>query len=160
MITIIAAIGRSNELGKDDQLIWHLSTDMKFFKETTTGHPVVMGHKTFLSLPKPLPNRHNIVITHAPADQFPEEVKVIHSFAEFMEKYAGSKEEIFIIGGAQIYHLFKSYADRMYLTHINEIYFNADTFFPTIQEANWTVKDLQTFTENGITATIRQYDRK
>lgn len=160
MFTMIAAIGRSNELGKGNGLLWHLPSDMKFFRETTKGHTIVMGHKTFDSLGGMLPNRHHVVITHVSKDEFPEEVEVFHSFADFMLKYEKSEEEIFIIGGAQIYHLFKSYCDRMYLTHINAIHFNADTFFPTVNYDEWDATELQAFHEEGVDAKIVKYDRK
>lgn len=160
MFTLIAAMGRSNELGKDGGLIWHLPGDMKFFKETTTGHTIIMGRKTFESLGRVLPNRHHVVLTHADESYFPEEVEVVHSFAEVYKKYRDSEEEVFIIGGGEIYKLFFSYADRMLLTQINEIYFSADTFFPEIDIRNWEVKDLMELVEDGHTAVIREYIRK
>lgn len=160
MFSIIAAIGRSNELGKDNELLFHLPSDMKFFRETTSGHTIVMGHKTFDSLGGVLPKRHHVVITHADESQFPEGVEVVHSFKEFMDRYADSDEEIFIIGGGQIYRLFYSYADKMYITHVNEIRFNADTFFPTIKDSDWNIKVLKEFEEDGHKATIKEYTKK
>ena len=160
MFTLIAAIGRSNELGKDGELIWHLPTDMKFFRETTSGHTIIMGRKTFDSLGRVLPNRHHVVLTHADESFFPEEVEVVHSFAEVYTKYRGSEEEIFIIGGGEIYRLFFSYAEKMYLTQVNDIFFSADTFFPEIDIRNWDVRDLKKFEEEGYTAVIREYTRK
>ncbi|MBP5272685.1 MAG: dihydrofolate reductase, partial [Clostridia bacterium] len=99
MFTIIACIGRSNELGKDGNLIWRLPSDMKFFRQTTTGHTIIMGRKTFDSLGGVLPNRHHVVITHADPELFPEEVEVVHSFAEVFTKYRDVEEDVFIIGG-------------------------------------------------------------
>ena len=99
MFTIIAAIGRSNELGKDGDLIWHLPSDMKFFRETTSGHTIIMGRKTFDSLGRVLPNRHHVVLTHADDSYFPDEVEVVHSFAEVYTKYRDVDEDVFIIGG-------------------------------------------------------------
>ena len=159
MFTLIAALGRSNEIGKDNHLIWNLKEDLAFFKETTMGHKIIMGRKTFESMGKPLPGRENIVLTHD-GTGLPEDVAVVNSFAEVMQKYGNLDEEIFVIGGADIYYQFKSYAGRMYLTHINEIFYNADAFFPKVTEADWNVKVLKTFTEDGHPATIKQYDRK
>lgn len=160
MITIIACIGRSNELGVGGDLIWHLPSDMKFFRETTSGHTIIMGRKTFESLGRVLPNRHHVVITHEDPSLFPEEVEVVHSFVEVYTKYRDSDDEVFIIGGGEIYRLFFSYADRMLLTQVNEIFFNADTFFPEIDIRNWEVKDLQKIDEDGHQAVIREYIRK
>ena len=150
MFTIIACIGRSNELGKDGSLIWRLPSDMKFFRQTTTGHTIIMGRKTFDSLGGVLPN----------PELFPEEVEVVHSFAEVFTKYRDVEEDVFIIGGGEIYRLFFSYADRMLLTQVNEIYFNADTYFPEIDIRNWNVRDLQEIDEDGHHAVIREYTRK
>ena len=160
MFTLIACIGRSNELGKDGDLIWHLPSDMKFFRQTTTGHTIIMGRKTFDSLGGLLPNRHHVVLTHADESFFPEEVEVIHSFADVYTKYRDTDEEVFVIGGGEIYRLFFSYADKMYLTQVNEIYFNADTYFPEIDSRNWDVRDLQTLDEDGHKAVIREYTRR
>lgn len=160
MITIIACIGRSNELGQGGDLIWRLPSDMKFFRETTSGHTIIMGRKTFESLGRVLPNRHHVVITHEDPSLFPEEVEVVHSFVEAYTKYRDSEDDVFIIGGGEIYRLFFSYADRMLLTQVNEIHFNADTFFPEIDIRNWDVKDLQEIDEDGHHAVIREYIRK
>lgn len=160
MFTLIACIGRSNELGKDGDLIWHLPTDMKFFRETTSGHTIIMGRKTFDSLHGVLPNRHHVVLTHADESFFPEDVEVLHSFVDVYTKYRDLDEEIFVIGGGEIYRLFFSYAEKMYLTQVNEIYFSADTHFPEIDIRNWDVRDLKTFEEDGHKAVIREYTRK
>lgn len=160
MITLIACIGRSNELGQNGDLIWHLPSDMKFFRETTSGHTIIMGRKTFESLGRVLPNRHHVVLTHEDPELFPEEVEVVHSFAEIYQKYRDAEEEVFVIGGGEIYRLFFSYADRMLLTQVNEIHFNADTFFPEIDIRNWDVRDLQELDEDGHKAVIREYIRK
>ena len=160
MFSIIAAIGRSNELGRDNKIIWQLPTDMKFFRDTTKGHTIIMGRNTFDSLGRLLPDRHHVVITHADPAEFPEEVEVCHSFAEVYQKYNDSDEEVFIIGGGKIYRLFYSYVDKMYITHVNQIYFNADTFFPEISAEDWNVSTIKSFDENGVTATIKEYERK
>ena len=160
MFTIIAAIGRSNELGRDNDILWNLPSDKKFFKKTTEGHTIVMGRKTFESLHGVLPKRHHVVLTQEKGYEVPEGVEVVNSFADVMRKYGNTDEEIFLIGGGEIYTMFMPYAQRMYLTHINEIYFNAQVFFPHIDEDDWNVKVLEEIEENGLTATIKEYDRK
>lgn len=160
MFTIIAAIGRSNELGRDNNIIWNLPSDKKFFQKMTTGHTIIMGRKTFESLGRVLPDWHHVVLTQEKGYEVPEGVEVIHSFADCMRKYGNSEEEIFIIGGGEIYTMFMPYAQRMYLTHINEIYFNAQVFFPHIDENDWDVTTLENIDENGLTATIKKYERK
>ena len=119
-----------------------------------------MGRKTFESFPKPLPNRHHVVITHKEKDLFPADVEVMSSFEEAYLKYRNSEEEIFIIGGGQIYEEFYAYADRMYLTHVDDTQFTADTYFPEIVEEDWTITELMRFEEEGQKAVIKQYDRK
>ena len=137
MFTIIAAIGRSNELGKDGDLIWHLPSDMKFFRETTSGHTIIMGRKTFESLPKgALPNRRNIVLSRQDiefpgAERFPS-----------LEAALGAcraDEEVFIIGGASVYHEALPLADKLCITHIEDTPAEADAFFPEIDPAEWQV---------------------
>lgn len=160
MFTLIAAVGRSNELGKDGDLIWHLSPDMKFFRKTTSGHTIIMGRKTFNSLGRVLPNRHHVVLTHADDSYFPEEVEVMHSFEDVYTKYCDSDEDVFVIGGGEIYRLFYPYADKMYLTQVNETYCNADTYFPEIEERDWKIRDVEQIEEDGVQAVIREYTRK
>ena len=134
MISLIAAIGRNNELGKGNNLLWKLPADMRHFIQITTLHSVVMGRKTFESLGRsptgepigrPLPNRRNIVI------------KVVHSLAEALDKFPDQKEEIFIIGGAEIYRQFMPIADKLYITHIAAEDDSADSFFPEIIPVVW-----------------------
>lgn len=135
MITIIAAIGRDNAIGRNGDLAFHLRADMRHFKELTTGHTVVMGRKTFDSLPKgALPNRRNIVITRNP-DFAAAGTQRAASLDEAIAMAAG--EEIFIIGGGEIYRQALPLADRMELTLIDADTPDADTFFPTIDPARW-----------------------
>lgn len=131
MISLIAAIGKNNELGKDNQLLWHLPDDLKRFKELTTGHTIVMGRKTFESIGKPLPNRRNIVITRDTSYK-KEGVEVIHS----LEEVENLPEEIFIIGGGEIYAQALPFADRLYLTQVDTT-LDADTFFPPFEKSEW-----------------------
>ena len=139
MLSIIAAIGKNRELGKDNQLLWHIPDDLKRFKQLTLGHPVIMGRKTFDSiaaaLGKPLPSRTNIVVTRDTvrhADDSVVRVPNIEAALEFA-RHAPGGEDIFIIGGGQLYAQALPQADRLYLTLIDDAR-EADTFFPTYEE--------------------------
>lgn len=148
-ISIIAAIGKNNELGKNNDLIWKLKGDLKFFKDLTTNHIIVMGRKTFESLPKMLPNRHHIIISSN--NSFNDKVEVFNNIYLFLEKYKNYKDEIFIIGGASIYKSFLEYANKLYLTEIDEEDKNADVYFPTFNVNSWNkeyISDLKE--ENNI----------
>jgi|TARA_B110000238_G_scaffold14527_1_gene14213 dihydrofolate reductase len=134
MITIIAAAGSNNELGKDNDLVWHLPDDFKRFKKLTTGHHIIMGRKTFQSFPKPLPNRVHLVITRN-KDYHPEGAIIVHSMAEALE-VAKNDNQAFIIGGGEIYKIGMEIADKIELTRVNGS-FEADTFFPEISSENW-----------------------
>ena len=105
----IAAVGKDKELGKDNDLVWHFSEDMKFFRRQTKGHSVVMGRKTFESLPSMLPGRHHIVISRS-KPQLPEEVEVFETLHAFLEAYKDKDEDIYVIGGGEIYHQLLPYA--------------------------------------------------
>ena len=141
MITIIAAAGQNNELGKDNDLIWHLPDDFKRFKALTTGHYIIMGRKTFESFPKPLPNRTHIIITRdttycpkvSPDQQ--QNIIVVHSLDQALLKTTG-QQTVFIIGGGEIYNLSMEVADRIELTRVHDR-FEADTFFPEIDTSRW-----------------------
>ncbi|MCR4313188.1 MAG: dihydrofolate reductase [Candidatus Roizmanbacteria bacterium] len=143
MISIIAAIGKNRELGKDNKLLWHIPEDFKRFKDLTSGHVVIMGRKTYKSLPekfRPLPNRINIVITKDINYKINGAV-VCHSIKEAItsavEEQRGKTaevKEIFIIGGASIYEQGIKYADKLYLTLVDKEYPGADTFFPDYPE--------------------------
>ena len=131
MISIIAAIGKNNELGKGNTLLWSLPADMKHFKEITYLHPVVMGRKTYESIGRPLPNRRNIVISRD-IKYKKEGVEVVQSLAEALDLFSNSDEEIFIIGGGELYKQTIEIADKLYITHIDASFPDADTFFPEI----------------------------
>lgn len=135
MITIIAAIGNNNELGKNNDLIWYLPTDLKRFKKVTTGHAVIMGRKTFESIGKPLPNRRSIIITRNKNYQ-QEGCEIVHSIEEAI-RLVGNKQA-FIIGGAQIYKesLDKALVDQLDITKVHGD-FEADVFFPNIDTEIW-----------------------
>ena len=134
-ISIIVAIAENNGIGKNNDLLWHISADMKRFKQITLNHTVIMGKNTYLSLPvRPLKNRRNIVITDNPSDLF-EGCVTVYSVDEAINN-CNKNEESFIIGGASIYRQFLPHADRLYLTRVNRS-FDADTFFPEIVEEEW-----------------------
>lgn len=136
MISLIAAIGKNNELGKNNTMLWHMPADMKHFKEMTTLHAVVMGRKTFESLDKALPNRRNIVISRD-ANYRKEGVEVVHSLSEALNLFPNQNEEVFIIGGGELYKETMSIADKLYITHIEAEDKNADVFFPEIIPIVW-----------------------
>lgn len=146
-ISMIAAIGKNLELGKGNDLIWHFKEDMKFFKETTTGNTVIMGRKTFESLPKALPNRRNIVIT-TNADYNPVGAEIATGIEEALDMCKG--ENVFIIGGGKIYTEFLPYAQKLYLTEIEDTCEDADTFFPKFDKEKYSKKQLTDFTVDGI----------
>jgi dihydrofolate reductase len=134
MITLIAAVAENNALGKDNQLIWHLPNDFKRFKEITSGHYIVMGRKTFESFPKPLPNRTHVIITRQ-KDYKAEGCIIVDSIEKAIEK-CPKNEELFIIGGAQIYQQSMDFADKIELTRVHAS-FEADAYFPEINLNQW-----------------------
>ena len=133
-ITIIAAVSENNALGKDNKLIWHLSDDLKHFKNLTKGHHVIMGRKTFESMPKALPNRTNVVISRQ-KDYVAENAQVVDSL-EAALALAQEDDRPFIIGGGEIYSQALAFADCIELTRVHDD-FEADTFFPEIDTAVW-----------------------
>ena len=135
MISIIVAIAQNLAIGKNNDLLWHLSADLKHFKQLTTGRTVIMGERTFLSLPhRPLPNRRNIVITDKADLQF-DGCEMAHSIDE-AERLCRPDEENFVIGGGSIYRQFMPLADTLHITWVYRD-FDADTFFPAIDAATW-----------------------
>ncbi len=136
-ITLIAAIDENNVLGKDNQLIWHLPEDLMRFKRLTTGHAIIMGRKTFESLPKALPNRHNIVITRN-QDYSKDGITVCNSLEAAIECAKDDKQP-FVIGGGQVYEQAIELASMIELTRIHSK-FEGDVFFPEIDLKKWFVK--------------------
>ena len=155
-LTIIAAIGKNNELGYNNGLIWRLKEDMQFFKENTIGKPIVMGRKTLESLPKLLPNRTHIVLTHK--DIVIPGVIIIHSKEELFNLI--KDEEVMIIGGESIYKMFIDDVDKMLLTEIDESFKDADAYFPEFDKNNWHRKVLSRKIENNIPYNHIEYIRK
>lgn len=137
MLTLIAAASENNALGKDNDLVWHLPDDFKRFKALTSGHYIVMGRKTFESFPKPLPNRTHVIITRQKDYEVPEGCIVVNSLSKAIE-VCPENEEMFIIGGGQIYKQSIEIADKIELTRIHTTV-EADTFFPEIDEDIWEV---------------------
>jgi dihydrofolate reductase len=133
-ISIVVAISENNAIGKDNQLLWHLPADLKHFKEITTGHPILMGRKTYDSIGRPLPNRRNIIITRQTDLNIPG-TEVVNSMEEAISLCA-NEEEVFIIGGAEIYKSALSFTDRIYLTTVHQE-FEADAFFPVLDKNEW-----------------------
>ncbi|MEZ0006002.1 dihydrofolate reductase [Flavobacterium sp. 28YEA47A] len=134
MITLIAAAAENNALGKDNAMLWHLPDDFKRFKEITTGHHIIMGRKTFESFPKPLPKRTHVIITRQ-KEYAPEGCIVVDSMENAIAA-CPKEEDIFIIGGGEIYKLGMPFADVIELTRVHES-FEADAFFPEIDRNEW-----------------------
>ena len=136
MISIIVAIAENYAIGKKGDLLCHMPADLKHFKEITSGKTVMMGERTFFSLPKhPLPNRRNIVLTDVAGKTF-EGAEAVYSIDE-MVKLINGEEEAFVIGGGMVYRQMMPRADKLYITHIHNSWEDADTFFPEIKESEW-----------------------
>lgn len=139
-LNIIAAIGLRGELGRNGDLIWHIPEDLKHFKHLTTGHTVIMGRRTWESLPKgALPNRRNIVVTTNPAFTAPG-AEIAGSLREAVAM-AAEDEEVFIIGGGSLYEQSINAADRIYLTQIEASAEDSDTYFPPIDPSAWIIEE-------------------
>jgi len=137
MISLIAALASNRTIGKDNELLWHLPEDMRHFRETTRGKPVIMGRKTWESLPesfRPLPGRHNIVVSRDPAYQA-SGATLASSLADAVAQ-AADADEVFVIGGAQLYRQALPLASRLYLTEIEQD-FDGDVFFPEVPPQDW-----------------------
>lgn len=159
MISVIVAVAENGVIGDKNTLLWHISEDLRNFKRVTSGHPVVMGRKTYDSLGRPLPNRTNVVITRQNIEI--EGCEVVHSLEEALSKFS-AEEEVFVIGGAQIYAEALPIADRFYLTRVHHAY-EGDTSFPTWDESEWVLAESERF-ERGekyeYPFTIEIYDRR
>lgn len=139
MLSIIAAVSQNNVIGKDNKLIWHLPADMQFFKQTTMGHTLIMGRKTFESFGKPLPGRKSIVVTRQKDWNF-NGVTAVNSLQAAIDT-APKNEEVFIIGGSEVYKQAMPLCNKMYLTVIHHD-FKGDAFFPEVDFSEWKlVKD-------------------
>ena len=144
MISIIAAIAEDGAIGANNDLLWRLPNDMKRFRELTTGHTIIMGRKTFESLPKgALPNRANVVITRNAEASF-ENCEIYNDLETAIDNHNNEKE-IFIIGGASIYKQAMMFAEKLYITSVHHSYKNADTFFPEINKNEWIITGREEF---------------
>ena len=137
MISYIVAMDKNRVIGKDNQLPWHLPADLKFFKKVTMGHPIVMGRKTHESIGKPLPGRENIILTRNQTYKS-EGCSVIHSVEELNRLVEEKNEEVFVIGGAELFKATFAHVDRLYITKI-EHEFEGDTYFPDFKESDWKI---------------------
>lgn len=145
MICLISAVSKDLGIGKDNELLWHLPNELKFFKETTINHSVVMGYNTYLSIGKILPNRKNIVLTSREVNEGYFKTTI----DEIKNNYTDSEEEIFIIGGARTYEAFIDVANKIYLTEIDAVK-EADTYFPTFDKTLYKREILKSNNENGV----------
>ncbi len=166
-VSLIVAMDRERGIGKNNDLMWHLPADMKFFRETTTGHIVVMGRKNYESIPerfRPLPNRENAVLSRS-SDYQADGCVVFTSLDACLEHYSGETDRtVFIIGGGQIYAeaLKSGKVTEMFITHVDHAY-EADTFFPEFNEAAWDSEAV--FTQmadekNAVGFAVRKYTKR
>ena len=157
MFSLIAAIGKNRELGKRGELIFHLKDDMRFFRETTKGHSVLMGRKTWESLPKKLPGRKNIVISRHEIEDADE---CVSDLATFITENKNTDEEIFVIGGGMVYFELLPHAKRLYITEIDASDLEADTFFPKFNKSDYREEVIKEGNENGFNYKIVQYTKE
>lgn len=172
---IIAAVADNGAIGRDNELLWHISADMKYFRRTTMGCPVIMGYRTWLSIGRPLPGRKNIVITksrfEAPETvaQVPDAAAAIAVAEEALVNVnvnadtQNDEGQCFITGGAKTYERMMSQADKLYITHVRTSVPDADAFFPAIDPAVWTLESetpAEVDPENGLQYSFAVYSRK
>ena len=160
MLSIIVAKAKNNVIGKNNEIIWKLPTDMKRFKELTTGHVIIMGRKTFESIGRVLPNRKHIIFSQNPDFKVEDEnVEIVHSML-LIQQYIDDENENFVIGGAMIYNLLMPYVNKMYITQIDKE-FEGDAFFPRVDSEKWEeIERLPQINENGINYEFITYKRK
>lgn len=162
-VTMIAAIGRKRELGKQGDLIWEFKQDLKFFKEQTMGKPIVMGYNTFFSLRggKPLPGRQHIILTsrEETIEQNPQ-ITFVRSLDELLQYISDYGEEVMIIGGAMLYETMMPYADKLILTEIESDDKDADVFFPEFDKDEWNSTLLGIHQEDGTVYSQKVYTKK
>ncbi len=160
MLSIIVAKAKNNVIGKNNEIIWKLPTDMKRFKELTTGHVIIMGRKTFESIGRVLPNRKHIIFSQNPDFKVEDEnVEIVHSMLQ-IQQYIEDENENFVIGGAMIYNLLMPYVNKMYITQIDKE-FEGDAFFPRVDSEKWEeIERLPQINENGINYEFITYKRK
>ena len=153
MLSIIVAKASNNVIGKNNSLIWHLPEDLKRFKALTTGHTIIMGRRTFESLGRVLPNRKHVILCNdMEMDIKDENIEILEDIS-MLDKYINSEEENFIIGGATIYRLLMPYANKMYITEIDQE-FEGDVSFPEINKEEWHIIEI----EKGLKDQKNTYD--
>ncbi|WP_416147101.1 dihydrofolate reductase [Salipaludibacillus sp. HK11] len=150
MISMIAAFAEGRVIGKNGDMPWHLPAELQYFKKITTGHPILMGRKTFESIGRPLPKRRNIVLTRD-RDFSVEGVEIIHELSD-VDQLMKERDEFFVIGGTTLYEQLLPKAERLYITKIHQ-FFEGDTFFPEISEKDWEIVS----EEQGIVDEKNQY---
>ncbi len=168
MISLIVAVAENGAIGRNNDLLWHISEDLKYFKSTTTGHPVIMGRKTYESIGRPLPGRRNIVLTRGdmeiPPIKNPQttSMEIVHTLEDVFD-IAQGEEEFFIMGGGMLYNATFVKADYLYITKIYATAEDADTFFPKVDENDWVIVregEMMHDDENNIDYQFLVYKRK
>ncbi len=152
MISLLVAMDRNQLIGKNNDLPWRLPADLAYFKRVTMGHTIIMGRKTYDSIGRPLPGRENIIVTRDTSYKA-EGCKVIHSIEEIVKMNQQTDQELFVIGGAEIFKEILPHSDRLYITEINKE-FEGDTYFPAFEKDKWKV----TSREQGIKDEKNPYD--
>ena len=156
MFSIISAIAKNNAIGKDNDLVFHIKEDMKFFRETTRNHTVIMGKKTWESLPGKLKDRKNLVISHAEVEDADGTITDLY---KYIEKNKETDEEIFVIGGGSIYKYMLPHSKYLYLTEVDAEP-EADIYFPEFDRNSYRKKTLKTGTEGDLKFVINRYEHK
>ena len=156
MFSIISAIAKNNAIGKDNDLVFHIKEDMKFFRETTRNHTVIMGKKTWESLPGKLKERKNLVISHTEVEGADG---TITDLDKYIEENKESDEEIFVIGGGSIYKYMLPHSKYLYLTEVDAEP-EADTFFPEFDRKSYKKETLKTGTAGDLKFEINRYEHK
>lgn len=157
-ISMIACVGPNLELGKNNDLIWHIPNDLKYFRRVTRGHTVVMGRRTFDSLPGVLPNRRNIVL-QLPYESKIEGVDIFNSIPDILDDVK-NEDEVFIIGGASIYKQFLPYAQKLYLTEVMEECKDPDVYFPKFDKTKYKKRVLERREDNNLKYNFVIYEKK
>lgn len=157
-ISIIACVGKNLELGKNNDLIWHLPNDLKYFRKVTSGKTVIMGRRTFESLPGILPKRRNIVL-QMPDESKIDGVEIFNDIPSILETVK-DEDEAFIIGGASIYKQFLEYADKLYLTEVNEKCQDAEVYFPKFDKRKYKKNIVGKNEDNGVKYNFVLYERR
>ena len=168
MLSLIVAVAENGAIGRNNGLLWHISEDLKYFKSTTTGHPVIMGRKTYESIGRPLPGRRNVVLTRGdmeiPSIKNPQttSMEIVHYLDEVYSLVQGD-EEFFVMGGGMLYNATFPKADMLYLTKIYAVAEDADTFFPQVKDDEWEIVkegEMMHDEENDIDYQFLVYKRK